>query len=57
MRLLLLTIILLAFDYYAFQGVQLITSSWPKSARNATIVLYGLLSLLSYTYIYANSAG
>jgi predicted MPP superfamily phosphohydrolase len=57
MRLLLLVTVLLAFDYYAFQALQLMISSWPKSARNVAIVVYATLSLLSYLYIFTNNVG
>ena len=55
MRLLVLLILLLAIDYYAFQAVRLSGLAWPKSFRTGFGALYFLSSIFAYLYIISST--
>jgi len=47
-----LIVIVLAIDLYAFKSLKLVVSDWQKSAlRNGAIILYWLTSILAYVMI------
>lgn len=55
MRLLVLLVLLLSVDYYAFQAVKLSGLAWPKSFRIGFSILYLLSSIFAYMYIMASA--
>ena len=54
MRTLLLVVLLLGIDYYAFQAIRISAISLPKAGKQTLVGLYLMSSVLCYAYILAS---